>query len=88
MANHSSAKKAIRQTEKRNIINNSRKSRIKTFIKKVLSAISSGVLEDAKNSFIEAQSEIFKGVKARVIKKNCAARKVSSLAKKVKNMSL
>ena len=70
MANHSSAKKAIRQTIRHTAINRTRKSRIKTFVKKLLSAISSGAAEEVKSLFVETQSEIFKGVRARIIKKN------------------
>ncbi|MBP7190560.1 MAG: 30S ribosomal protein S20 [Rickettsiaceae bacterium] len=84
MANHASAKKAHRQTEKRTLENKSRMSRIKTFIKKVLAAIESGSKEQATEALRVAQSEIMRGVKANVIKLNAASRKVGRLAKKVK----
>lgn len=84
MANHASAKKAHRQTEKRTLENKSRMSRIKTFIKKVLAAIESGSRVEATEALKVAQSELMRGVKARVIKLNSASRKVSRLAKKVK----
>lgn len=86
MANHLSAKKAHRQNLKRNLINKSRLSRIKTYIKRVLTAIAGGTRKDVESTFIEAQSEIMKGVNKKVLKKNTASRKVSSIAQKIKKM--
>ena len=87
MANHSATKKAIRKTVAKTAINKNRKSRIKTFIKRVVTAVAAGSSEEANKALIEAQSEIGKGVSANLIKKNTAARKVSRLAKSVKNIS-
>lgn len=86
MANHESAKKAYRQTLKRTLANKSRKSRIKTFIKKVLAAIASGTQGDATIALRVAQSEIMRGVKCNIIKLNTASRTVSRLAQKIKTM--
>lgn len=86
MANHSSAKKAIRQTFKRTIINKNRMSRIKTFIKKVMQAIVNNSKAEAENAFKAAQSEIMKGVTTRVLKLNTASRKISRLSQKIKKM--
>ena len=88
MANHSATKKAIRKTISKTAINKNRKSRIKTFIKRVVTAVTSGAQEEANKALIEAQVEIMKGVSANLIKKNTASRKVSRLAKSVKNISL
>lgn len=87
MANHSSAKKALRQTVTKTLVNKNRTSRIKTYIKKVLQAVNSGAQEDAAKAFIDAQSEIMKGVTKKVLKLNTASRKISRLSKKIKNMS-
>lgn len=84
MANHSSTKKAIRKTAARTAINRSRRSRIRTYIKRVLVAVESGSYEAAQAALIEAQSEIMRGVTHKVIDKNTASRKVSRLNKKVK----
>lgn len=84
MANHSSTKKAVRKTVTVTAINKSKKTRIKTYIKKVLSAIESGNKEEATKALIVAQSEIMKGVASNLIKKNTGSRKVSRLASKVK----
>lgn len=86
MANHASAKKASRQTLKRTLINKSRNSRIKTCIKKVLQAIESGSVENARAAFVVAQSEVMMGVNKRILKLNTASRKISRLARRVKNM--
>lgn len=86
MANHSSAKKAIRQTIKKTLINKNRSSRIKTYIKKVLQEVISGSKESAKLALTVAQSEIMKGVTKNIIKLNTASRKISRLSQKIKNM--
>lgn len=87
MANHSSAKKAIRQTIKRTLINKHRTSKIRTYLKKVLQAVTNGSKEEARAALITAQSEIMKGVKKKIVKLNTASRKISRLAQKIKNMS-
>ncbi|WP_316355035.1 30S ribosomal protein S20 [Candidatus Trichorickettsia mobilis] len=87
MANHSSAKKALRQTIKKTLINKSRISRIRTYIKKVSQAIAAGSQQEARDALIIAQSEVMRGVTKRVLKLNTASRKISRLAQKLKNMS-
>ncbi|MGV2432541.1 MAG UNVERIFIED_CONTAM: 30S ribosomal protein S20 [Rickettsiaceae bacterium] len=86
MANHANAKKAHRQNLTRAAQNKSRMSKIKTFIKRVLAAVSSGSKEEAATHFKAAQSEIMCGVKKNIIKLNTASRKISGLAKKVKSL--
>ena len=88
MANHSSTKKAIRKTERTTAVNKNRKSRIKTYIKKVLEAVNAGSVEEAKKALIVAQSEIMRGAACNLIQKNTAARKVSRLSARVKNIGL
>ena len=58
MANHPSAEKRIRQTARRTEVNRARMSRIRTFVKKVESAIASGNKEAAKSAFDEAAPEL------------------------------
>ena len=84
MANHESSKKACRQTIKKTARNKSRASRIKTCIKKVLAAVTSGVVVDAEAAFKVAQSEIMRGAKHNIFKPNNASRQVSQLAHKIK----
>lgn len=88
MANHASAKKACRQTEAKTLINKSRMSRIRTFIKKVTNAIESGNKEEAAQVFKVTQSEMMRGVKTGLIKLNAASRKISRLSQKIKALHL
>ncbi|MCL4167776.1 UNVERIFIED_CONTAM: hypothetical protein GTU68_064356 [Idotea baltica] len=84
MANTAQAKKRARQNEKRFAINKARRSRIRTFIRKVEEAIESGVKEDAVAALKAAQPELMRGVTKGVYHKNTAARKMSRLAARVK----
>lgn len=81
MADHKSALKRIRQTKTRTLRNRDRISRIRTFIKKFISALGSN---EAETSFSAAQSEIERGVTKGVIHKNAASRKISRLHKMLK----
>jgi small subunit ribosomal protein S20 len=84
MANHRSAEKRIRQTERRTAVNRARVSRIRTFIKKVESAIASGDKETARAAFLAAQPEMHRGVSKGVIHRNTVARKLSRLSARIK----
>lgn len=84
MANHKSAKKRIRQTEKRTEVNRARRSRIRSFIKKVESAVEAGDKALATEAFNAAEPEIRRGVTKGVIKLNTASRKISRLSARVK----
>ena len=86
MAHHQSAKKRIRQTERRTEANRARVSRIRTFVKKVELAISGGDAAAAQAALKEAQPELMKGAQAGVLHKNTASRKVSRLVARVKDM--
>ena len=87
MAHHKSAKKRIRQTESRTEINRSRMSRIRTFVKKVETAIAGGNASEAQAALKSAQPEIMRGVTKGVLAMGTASRKVSRLAKRVKALS-
>jgi small subunit ribosomal protein S20 len=84
MANHKSAEKRIRQTEKRTAVNRARKSRIRTFVKKVELAIAAGDKEAARAAFQEAQPEMQRGVSKGVLHKNTVARKLSRMSARIK----
>lgn len=84
MANHKSAKKRIRRNARRADVNGARISRIRTFIKRVETAISSGDAEGARAALKAAQPEIARGVSKGVLHRNTGARKVSRLAQRVK----
>ena len=83
MANTPQAKKRIRRNDRRSVINHSRVSRIRTFIKAVESAIASGDKGQAAEALKQAQPELFRGVARGVIHKNTASRKISRLSKRV-----
>ena len=87
MANTPQAKKRIRRNAQRTVINHSRISRIRTFIKAVESALDTGKKGDAAEALKKVQPEMARGVARGVIHKNTAARKISRLSKRVAALS-
>jgi small subunit ribosomal protein S20 len=83
VANHLSAKKRIRQTERRTEVNRARVSRIRTYIRKVERALADSDAAAARAAFNEAEPEIMRGASKGVLHGNTASRKVSRLAKRV-----
>jgi small subunit ribosomal protein S20 len=86
MANSPSSKKRARQTERRTEVNKARRSRIRTYIRKVEEAIASGDKTAATEALRVAQPEIMRGVTKGVTHKNTASRKVSRLAHRVETL--
>ncbi len=84
MANHVSSKKRIRRNEARAEINIARRSRLRTFIKAVETAISSGNSQEAKDALRSAQPELDRSVAKGIMKKKTASRKLSRLSARVK----
>ncbi|TCS65122.1 30S ribosomal protein S20 [Varunaivibrio sulfuroxidans] len=84
MANHKSASKRIRQTERRTAVNRDRVSRIRTFVKKVELAIASGDKAQAEAAFKVAQPEMMRGVNHGVLARNTVSRKLSRLSHRIK----
>ena len=87
MANIKSSKKAIRVIERKTEINKSRRSRIRTYLRKLNDVIATGVVEDAKKAFVEFESELMKGVKDGIFKKNTASRKLTRTASHIRKMA-
>ena len=87
MANTEQSKKRARQSEARYAVNKARRSRIRTFVRKVEEAIASGNAEAAVAALKAAQPELARGVTKGVLHKNTASRKVSRLASRVKALS-
>ena len=87
MANTSSAKKRVRQIERRTERNRDRLSRIRTAVKNVEAAIGAGDRTAAKAAFTSVEPELMRGVSKGVMKKNTASRKVSRLASRVNALS-
>jgi len=87
MANHKSAEKRARQTERRADVNASRRSRVRSSIKNVEEAIAAGDKKAAVAAFRAAQPEIQRGAARRVIAPNAAARLMSRLNARLKGMA-
>ena len=84
MANTASARKRIRQTEVRTARNAARKSRMRTFVKKVEAAIASGNKEQAAAALRDAQPEMQRASGKGVIHANTVSRKISRLSARIK----
>ena len=82
MANHKSAKTRINRNNKRSLINGARKSRVRTFVKKVEAAIVAK--ETAAAAFKTAESELMRSARKGVFPMNKVSRTVSRLSKKIK----
>ena len=83
MPHHKSAEKRLRQTEKRTVVNSARKSRVRTFVKKVEVAIDTGDKAAAQSAFQEAQPELHRAITKGVMHRNTVARKLSRLAARI-----
>jgi small subunit ribosomal protein S20 len=86
MANTPSAKKAARKIARRTAVNKTRRSRIRTFIRKVEEAVAAGDKSAAAEAFKVAEPEIMRAVTKGVIHKSTASRKVSRLSASVKRI--
>jgi small subunit ribosomal protein S20 len=87
MANSRQARKRIRGNTRGQLINKSRVSRIRGYLRKVEEAITSGNQEEARKALQTAQPQIQRGVSAGVLHKNTAARRISRLSNRVKKMA-
>lgn len=87
MANTSSAKKAARKIARRAAVNKIRRSRVRTFVRKVEEALAAGNQAEAAAAFEAAQPELMRAATKGVLHKNTASRKVSRLAQRVKRLS-
>ena len=87
MANTTSAKKATRKIARRTEVNKARRSRMRTFLRKVEEAIASGDKASAAEALKAAQPEIMRAAQKGVVHKNTASRKVSRLAHRIGALS-
>lgn len=83
MPHHKSAEKRLRQTEKRTATNRSRMSRVRTFVKKVETAIATGDKDAAQTALRVAQPELHRATTKGVMHRNTVARKLSRLAARI-----
>lgn len=84
MANTAQSKKRARQSDARQDINKARRSRIRTFLRKVEEALAAGNQENAAVALKNVQPELARGITKGVMHKNTVARKMSRLASRVK----
>ena len=83
MANTPQARKRIRRNAARAVVNGARVSRIRTFVKQVEAALTTGDKDQARAALLRMQPELARGVSKGVVHKNTAARKLSRLSKRV-----
>ena len=84
MANTSSAKKNVRKMTRKTAVNTARRSRVRTFLRRVEDAIASGDKAAAKEALSKAEPEMMRAVSRGVYHKNTAARKISRLSARCK----
>lgn len=87
MANTPSAKKAVRKIERRTAINKTRRSRVRTYLRRVEEAIASGDQSAAAEALRAAQPEIMRAAQKGIFHGNTASRKISRLSNRVKGMT-
>jgi small subunit ribosomal protein S20 len=87
MANTRSAKKATRQIARRTVVNQARRSRLKTFVGKVEDAIAAGDRVAATAALKEAEPILMRSAQHGIVHKNAASRKVSRLAARVAKLA-
>lgn len=86
MANTKSAKKAVRKLARRTAVNQTRRSRMRTYLRKVEEAIGAGDKSAAQDALKAAQPEVMRAAQNQVMHKNTASRKLSRLSARIKAM--
>lgn len=87
MANTKSAKKMTRKIAKRTVVNRTRRSRMRTFVRKVEEAIATGDAATAAAALRTAEPEVMRAAQKGIVHRNTAGRKVSRLATRVKALN-
>ena len=87
MANTSSAKKAVRKIARRTAVNRSRRSMMRTFVRKVEEAIAAGDAAGAEQALQQAAPVVMRAAQKGVVHRNAASRKVSRLTRRVRAMA-
>ncbi len=86
MANTKSAKKMVRKIARRTEVNKARRSRMRTFVRKVEEAIASGDKTAADAALKAAQPEIMRAAQKGIMHKRTSSRKISRLSARIKAM--
>jgi small subunit ribosomal protein S20 len=87
MANTSSAKKAVRKIERRTAVNKSRRSEMRTYVRKVEEAIEAKDAAAAAAALHEAEPKLARAAQKGIVHENAASRKISRLTKRVKALA-
>lgn len=87
MANSAQARKRAKQAERRRVHNASRRSMMRTYLKRVVSAVDEGDLETARQAMKAAESAIDRAAAKGLIHKNAAARRKSGLSARIKALA-
>ncbi len=87
MANTKSAKKATRQIARRTVINKSRRTRVRTAVRRLEEAISAGDRAAALAAMAEAEPAIIRAAQKGIVHRNAARRKVSRLAHRIAKLA-
>jgi small subunit ribosomal protein S20 len=87
MANTSSAKKATRKIERRTAVNRVRRSRVRSFVRKVEEALEAGNKAAAEAALKSAQPELMRAATKGIVHNNTASCMVSRLAKRLTALS-
>ena len=88
MANTKSAQKAARQTIRRTEVNKSRRSEMRTYVRKVEEAIASKDPKVAAEALSAAEPRLARAAQKGIVHKNAASRKISRLTKRVKALAV
>ena len=87
MANTSSAQKCVRKMARKTEVNKTRRSSVRTTLRKVEEAIEAGDQKTARAAFADAEPAMMRAVSKGVYHKNTGARKISRLAKRIKALA-
>lgn len=87
MANTSSAKKAVRKIERRTAVNRTRRSQMRTYVRKVEEALASGDAKAAEAALAAAEPLVMRAAQKGIVHKNNASRKISRLTVRVKALA-
>lgn len=87
MANTKSAKKATRVIARRTEVNKSRRTHMRSYLREVEEAITTGDAKKAADALTAAEPKIMRAAQNGVIHRNTASRKVARLAKRVRKLA-
>ncbi|HEY1944673.1 MAG TPA: 30S ribosomal protein S20 [Roseiarcus sp.] len=88
MANTKSAQKAVRKIARRTAINKSRRSQMRTYVRKVEEALAAKDPAAAATALSDAEPRLARAAQKGIIHRNAASRKISRLTKRVKALAV